>query len=77
MLMYFGGQEYRRKELWKSLALALEVAVECCFDCSTDVPGEGCRTRSRRLEKICEQWDNAQKAASTAEEQLRELGEYD
>jgi hypothetical protein len=64
------------KELWKTLALATEVQVECIQDYYTRVDGEGCMTRSRRREKDIAESDNAENAAYDAKEILIELGEY-
>jgi hypothetical protein len=67
----------RSYEAWKSLALALEVELECYEDYAEDVPGEGCGARSKRLTKISQQLSNATDARWDAIDSLITLGERD
>jgi methyl coenzyme M reductase beta subunit len=64
-------------ELWKTLALATEVQLECIQDFYTTVNVEGCMTRMRRREKDIEQYDNAEALALDTKEALIESGEYE
>jgi hypothetical protein len=65
------------KELWKSLALALEVELECCIDFHDDPYNEGCLTRSRRRKRIGRQASNASEAAEDIRGDLIDISEYD
>jgi len=66
----------KTKELWKTYALSLEVALECVDELEVEIPGEGCRTRSRRREPILIQQSNARISALRALDTLMTTGEY-
>jgi hypothetical protein len=66
-----------RCEAWKSLALALEVELECYEDWQQDVPGEGCGTRAKRLDRITRELGHATDARWAAINTLITLGERD
>lgn len=65
------------KELWKTLAIANEVQLECLQDYHTEEPGEGCMTRYRRRETDIEQSNNAENLALDTKQSLIDLGEYE
>ncbi len=67
----------RSKELWKTLAIATEVQLECLQDYHTEKPGEGCMTRHRRRETDIEQSNNAETLALDTKQSLIDSGEYE
>jgi hypothetical protein len=74
--LYFENRKLAQaKELWKTLAIATEVQLECIRDYYTRIDGEGCMTRSRRREKDMEQSNNAEELAEGTKDALVTLGE--